>query len=147
MKHLFLSRCHVYGNDLGTRTHHVVRALLLEVEHAGEHRPLRLIELAVRVRTHHQRPQLVRRVRRNVVLDNRLHSKRTSHKAGNRVDRYDYRCKDAPEQTHHRYRILSRGLGMLARQGTGYEFAHYYMEQGGQGEPRQPANHTKSDRR
>lgn len=122
-------------------------ALLLEVEYSGKHCALRLVQLAVRVRMHHQRPQLVRGMSRNLGLENSTHSECTRHKAGDCVDYHNERSENAPDHPHHRHGVPPCPLGVLASYGSRHQLADYYMKQHGKSEPAGATNHSKADRR
>ena len=55
LKNFVLSRINVDRHHLSPRPHHVVRLFLLEIKDPRKHRSLRLVELAVGMRVHHER--------------------------------------------------------------------------------------------
>ncbi|HWG35231.1 MAG TPA: hypothetical protein VN650_13770 [Gemmatimonadaceae bacterium] len=123
-----------------------MRPLLLEVEDAREHRSLGFVELAVRVRVHYERSQLVRRVRRNLILDHGVHSECTRNQTGDRVDDDYERREDLADKAHHRNRILTGNIRVLPGDSSRHQLADYYMKKDSQGEPGRPAYHTEADR-
>jgi hypothetical protein len=100
--HLVRRRLARERDDLGTRAHDVARLLLVEVEDAGEHRRIGLVELAALGRLGHQEAQLVRRVH-VLELRHRLDLHHAQQDVRRSVQDPDRRIADAREQ-HERTR-------------------------------------------
>ncbi len=143
MQHFFLRGINVDCNHIRPRPHHIVRALLLEVKYARQHRALGLVQLAVRMRVHHERSQLIRRVSRNFVLHNGGHSNRAGNQIRHSVHHYHKRGENAADQSNDGNRVFSRERRMLARDCPGHELADYYMEENCQREPRRAPHHAQ----
>ena len=122
-----------------------MRALLLEVEHAGEHRPLGFVELAVRVRVHHQRPKLIRRVCRNFVLDHSVHTECPRHKARDGVDDYYERREDLADKSHDGHCVLPSSLRVLSGDCPRHQLADNYMKENSEREPGRPTHNAQPD--
>jgi hypothetical protein len=145
LQHLFLRCIDVDRHDICAWSHDVVRPFLLEIENAREHGALRLVELSVRMRVHHQCAQFIRRMRWYVVLHDLRHPNSACHKIRHRVHDYYERSENATYEPHHRYRITSRKSGVLPGDRPGHHFPNYYMKENSEREPGRAANYSEPD--
>ncbi len=141
-----MRRVHVDRHHFGSWSHHVVCALLLEVEDPREHRPSGFVKFAARVGLHDQAPKLVRRVGRHVVFHDGVHSKHPGDETRGRIHDNHERCEDPGDDTDHGDRESPRKIGMLASHRSGHDLPDYYMEEDGENEPCCPAHSTQSYR-
>lgn len=122
-----------------------MRALLLEVENAGQHRALGFVQFPVRVRVHYERPQFTRRMRGDLALYRSSHPDRAADQIRNRVYHDHERRQDPGNQPHDRNGIFARQLRMLAGDSSGDEFAQYYMKEHSQSKPGRPTDDAQAD--
>ena len=139
-----MRRIDIDRDNFSPWSHHIMRAFLLEVENAGQHRALGFIQFPVCMCMHHERPQLARRVRGNVVVYRGRHPDSAAYQVRDRVNNYYERRQEPRDQSHDRYSILARQFRVLTGDGPGYEFAQYYMKEHGQSEPGGSADHAQA---